>query len=345
VTDTHSRSYDTTLLRPDDGAPLARRTRLDAPARAAARPGPILVTGSHRSGSTWVGNVLALAPGVGYVHEPFNVRTRPGVCAARFATDFAYVTPANEAAYLEPLRATLSWRYALEAEAPKLRTPRDVARLARDYAYFETMRRRGARLVMKDPIALFSAEWLAARFDMPVVTVIRHPAAFVASLLAAGWYKFPFRTLLGQEALVRERLEPFRAELEAADAVRPEPLAVGMLLWRVIHHHIRLLRDAHPDWIFVRHEDLSRDPAAGFRDLYDRLGLDFTPETPGRIDALSERDRGLASFSIFGSRRRVVRDSKKNLQSWRRRLSEAQIAAIREGCADVWPAFYDADEW
>ena len=31
---------------------------------------PILVTGSHRSGSTWVGKMLSVAPHVAYIHEP-----------------------------------------------------------------------------------------------------------------------------------------------------------------------------------------------------------------------------------------------------------------------------------
>ena len=52
---------------------------------------PILVTGTHRSGSTWVGNVLGLAPGTGYVHEPFHCRCQPGICRAHFPHWFQYV--------------------------------------------------------------------------------------------------------------------------------------------------------------------------------------------------------------------------------------------------------------
>ena len=33
----------------------------------------ILVTGSHRSGTTWVGRTIAQMPGVRYVQEPFSV--------------------------------------------------------------------------------------------------------------------------------------------------------------------------------------------------------------------------------------------------------------------------------
>ena len=107
-------------------------------------------------------------------------RPGPGSATRSFPTDFTYVTPETEAAWLPALRDTLAWRYALGPEVRSLRTPRDAARMVRDLAYFESMRRRGARMVMKDPIALFSAEWLSTRFDMPVVVIIRHPAAFVA---------------------------------------------------------------------------------------------------------------------------------------------------------------------
>jgi hypothetical protein len=62
---------------------------------------PILVTGSHRSGSTWVGRMLAEAPAVFYIHEPFSVSHPPGagICKARFTYWFTYITRKNEAAY------------------------------------------------------------------------------------------------------------------------------------------------------------------------------------------------------------------------------------------------------
>ena len=33
---------------------------------------PILVTGSHKAGTTWVGEMLAASRRVGYISEPFN---------------------------------------------------------------------------------------------------------------------------------------------------------------------------------------------------------------------------------------------------------------------------------
>ena len=327
---------------PDPGPAPAGTAPL---APVAPQAGPILVTGSHRSGSTWVGNVLALAPRTGYVHEPFNTKTRAGICDVRFPSDFFHVTAENEAAYLGPLRDTLAWRYALGPEIRALRTPRDAARMARDLAYTEAKRRSRARVIMKDPLALFSADWLSRRFDMPVVVIIRHPAAFVASLIAANWVRFPFRILRDQERLMADRLAPFRADIAAAAETHPDPVGVGVLLWRAIHHHIRLLQDEHPDWIFVRHEDLSREPVAAFREVYRRLSLPFAPETEGRIAAMTGQDGGVAAISIFGTRRRTVRNSLDNIAYFKKRLTPEQIARIRAETGDVWPAFYADGEW
>ena len=57
------------------------------------RSRPILVTGAPRSGTTWVGRMLTLAPGVGYIHEPFNPTTDAGISGRPVARFFEYVTP------------------------------------------------------------------------------------------------------------------------------------------------------------------------------------------------------------------------------------------------------------
>ena len=73
---------------------------------------PILVTGAHRSGSTWTGKMLALAPRVAYIHEPFNMDyAHPGKCTAHFPYRFTYITTENEAAYRQPLRRTIGLHY------------------------------------------------------------------------------------------------------------------------------------------------------------------------------------------------------------------------------------------
>ena len=120
---------------------------------------PILVTGAHRSGTTWVGRMLALAPGVAYIHEPFNPRTAAGLSPARFDRYFTVVTSENEARYRPGLEQTLGLRYGLGAQLRSRAArgrPDPRATLARS-----TQPPIGERPLVKDPIALLSAEWLA----------------------------------------------------------------------------------------------------------------------------------------------------------------------------------------
>lgn len=320
------------------------RAESSAPSLAAAPP-PILVTGAPRSGSTWVGNILALDRHSGYIHEPFNKHCPDGRCQARFAHSFTYVTAANEAPYFTALRDTLAWKYSLGAELKSLKTPRHLARMVRDLGYFEAKRQAQARVILKDPLALFSADWLAQRFGAQVVVVIRHPAAFVASLRAAGWHRVHFAMFRDQPQLMRDRLAPFAEEVAAATATMPDAIDAGVLLWKLLHHHIHLLQQEHPDWIFVRHEDLSRDTIAGFRDLYARLGLDFSEEVRRSLAQSSNEAALMSKLSLFGTKRQTVRNSRDNIFAFRKRLTPEEIARVRLGAGALAAEFYGDADW
>ena len=98
-------------------SPLRVSTRRAHPRGDTAPMTSILVTGSHRSGTGWVGHVLAASPRpVGYVWEPFSILHRPGTCAARFEHWFPYICDENEARVRGPVSEMLAWRYAARAE-------------------------------------------------------------------------------------------------------------------------------------------------------------------------------------------------------------------------------------
>ena len=316
---------------------------------AAAEQAPILVTGAPRSGSTWLGNVLSLAPNVGFVHEPFNQHCSRGLCRAGFPHSFVHVTEANEARYLAPMRDTLAWRFSPGSELRAIparatpRPPRALARLVRDYAYFEQMHRRGARMIVKDPIALFSADWIARRFGARVVVLVRHPAGFVASMRAAG-FVMNFQAFRRQPSLMEGRLAPFADEIRAAAEPSPS-IEANTLLWRILHHHIALLAEEHPDWIFVRHEDLSRDPMGAFPPLFAALGLPYTQGVADGLAQFTSDQPALGRFSIFGTRRRTMRSSEASIHAFRSRLAPDEIATIRRLAAPLWERFYEAGDW
>ncbi len=301
---------------------------------------PILVTGSHRSGTTWVGHVLASPLGVRYVREPFNVNSAPGICRARFTRWFTYVCGENERLYRDAVADAIRGRYDPLVPARRANSPADVMRLVRDCAVSVAHRFFGSRTLLKDPIALLSAEWLASRFGMDVVVVIRHPAGFASSLKRLGW-NFPFGDLLEQPLLMRDLLGPFRSEIEDY-AERPRDIIdQAALLWRILHRVIAGYRTRHPEWTFVRLEDLARDPLAAFEPLFARLGLTFTRRARRRILRTSRP----ANPGETPEPSLVARDSRAVATIWKKRLTPAEVRRVREGVGEVGGLFYSDAEW
>jgi hypothetical protein len=302
---------------------------------------PILVTGSHRSGSTWVGRMLSAAPGVVYVHEPFSLSARAAPCYPRFTTWFTYVTSENEAAYVERMARLAELRYPWRAEWAERPTLRRLVGTSRRAWAYRVARRRGARALIKDPIALMSAEWLADRFQAEIVALIRHPCAFVASIKRMNWW-FRFENLYSQPLLMRDLLGEYEEPMRRLDATEHDLIDNGALTWTVIHHVIRVFQERHPDWIYVRHEDLASDPIGQYEALYGRLGLEMSPAARATIE---EHCYAAAPVEDRGQVHRLTRNSREDAWSWRRKLSPAEIERIRAWAEPVSRHFYAEQTW
>ena len=161
-----------------------------------------------------MGEILAATsePRLAYVWEPFSLEVRRGICDARFRRWFTYICDDNADHFRGAIADTLAFRYRPLAELPSLRGPKDVARMARDWWRTSRYRRSGAVAVMKDPIAIFSSRWLVTAFHMDPVVMIRHPAAFVNSVVSKGW-RHPFEHFIDQPLLMRDHLAGFEGEL------------------------------------------------------------------------------------------------------------------------------------
>lgn len=166
--------------------------------------------------------------------------------------------------------------------------------------------------------------------------MIRHPAAFVASLIAKGW-TFDFREFLDQPRLMLH-LERFRPDIERLARDPGDIVDQGILLWNCIYGRTDDYRRAHPEWIFVRHEDLSRDPVAGFRAIFARLGLDFGETQLRYVEELS----GLQTSSDK-SAPHLRRNSLSNIDSWKRKLDQRQIGRILDGTEALRSLYYSEE--
>lgn len=305
-------------------------------------PQPILVTGSHRSGTGWVGRIIAAAPepAIAYLWEPFSPLARPGIRAAPFDRWFTYVCPDNQDRYEKPLRDMLAFRYRWDAELRAVRTPKDAARMVRDAARFRRFRAGSAIPLLKDPIAVFSAEWIADRLGARVVVLIRHPAAFAHSVRRRELHH-PFADFLDQPLLLRDLLGPFEAEIRRFADEPQGLLDQGILLWRLIHHAIALFRERRPDWLFLRLEDVADDPLGRFEEIYAVLGLPFGDRARALAIETSSPSNPVDVNDMASTRR----DSRAAVRSWKRGLSPDDVARIRERVEPLASEFYSDDDW
>jgi hypothetical protein len=301
---------------------------------------PILVTGAHRTGTTWVGRMLAADPQTAYISEPLNVLHRPGVFRARVAHWYTYVTTGNEGDYLDALHETLSYRYHLPAEIASLRSGHDFLRMCRDVGIFMRGRLLHCRPLLKDPFAVFSLPWFAERLHSRIIVTVRHPAGFASSLKRLNW-SFDFRDLLAQPLLMHDWLEPYRSQMEAMPS--GDIIAQAGLLWAMVYRSVQAACRRVPSVQVVRHEDLSLDPVPGFRELYGEVGLRFTPPVERKIlESSSSQNPAELSRSKVHS---IKLDSRANLHNWKRRLSPDEIARVRQLTEEVALDYYPDVEW
>jgi hypothetical protein len=303
---------------------------------------PILVTGAHRSGTTWVGKVLAADPKVAYISEPLNVWHRPGVMRIPIQYWYTYICQENENVFYPAFMETLSYRYHIGSEMISLRSIKDIFRMGRDCSVFLRGRIFNQRPLLKDPFAVFSAEWFARRLGCAVVCVVRHPAAFVSSLIRLKW-PFDLSDLLNQPLLMRDWLEPFRGEIESLLAKPRDAIAQGSLLWKMIYQAVYGLKEQNPDFNLIRHEELSLDPINGFKNLYGSLELEYTSKVEEAIVALSRTGNpGEVSTKAAHA---VRLDSQANLKNWKRRLSLEEITHVRRISEPVACLYYSDQDW
>jgi Sulfotransferase family len=300
----------------------------------------ILVTGAHRSGTTWVRRMLSADHSTAYISEPLNVLHRRGVYSADVIHWYQYITEENDEKYLPAFHELLNFRYHLFTEFGSLRSRKDFMRMGRDLSIFIKGKLQGQRVLLKDPFAVFSTPWFAQKLNCQVVITIRHPGGFASSLKRLNW-PFDFRHLLDQRMLMRDHLEADRADMEAMKA--DDIVGQSALLWRMIYRSVHATRSLFPDFKIVRHEDLSLDPVAGYKSMYESLSLTFDEKVRDTIlnSSSSENPTELSKKKIHS----VKLDSRANMDNWKKRLTPEEITRIRKLTEDVSPLFYSDYEW
>ena len=258
----------------------------------------LLMAGTARSGTTWLGDLLASQRPTRMMFEPFHPEEVP---AYGGYSRFLYLRPEARDARLEGYcEALFTGRIrdlwidrTVDVLRPKARIIKEV---------------RGNLLL----------KWLSVRFpELPLVLLLRHPCAVVLSRMELGWdTDADIDPMLAQKALVDDHLQD---QLDLIRAARHDE-EKHAIIW-AIHNAVPLaqfvgegLRGLH----VIRYEDFIADTPARLEGLLDAVGWNFervVPERFRRPSRTSSLVTALSGAEVANKR-------------WEEKLSRVQVDRI-----------------
>lgn len=300
---------------------------------------PILVTGAIRTGTTFIGKILAAGSGNVLVNEPFN-RDNNALYELGWKRQFQYLTQETGMRYEPLLRGVFRLEPNMFGRTSNLISKKGLRNMYHSFSHM--MGGPPQRVILKDPIALASASWIADTFHARVVITVRHPAPFCLSLKKLQW-GIETDFFLQQEDLMEEHLAQFRPELEELRHIKGYDLRLAILGWRVLYHLAWKQMQQHPEFILVRHEDVSANPVEYFCELFHALNQPFTSDVIALIEECVSEENPVTTPS--NDPHSIHVNASAGLQFWKSHLSPSEIAQIKEGTADICPKFYTEEDW
>lgn len=294
----------------------------------------IFVTGTPRSGTTFVGTILSSPLEVDYIHEPFNPRCGiPGIDGW-----YRYMRPSLDTEEMQRYHAItkkmFSYDLRLKGVIPE-NDPRHKKLIKRVVGSRGPFYLRLAKpnpfhkgAVVKDPIGSLLTEYLYLHFNVKPVVVIKHPTSFVASLKRVNW-RPKLSELTEQPCLVEDY---FSDDDRFAGKNWQDPVREAAAFWRAVHKVLLAQASKYPDWQILTHERLSSEPVPVFKGLYDALGLPWRDSVQRKIVRLTQNNSAEA-------RKGAVQDFRRNsadiFRMRRDSLSLEERRAIYEIVEDV----------
>lgn len=255
-------------------------------------PHCIVLAGSGRSGTTWLGNIIAANPNMQTIFEPFDARRVPE----------AGQLPLRP--YARPYEARPAWAaFTRRALTGQLHNRWVNRQGRRPWAWRQLVKTIRTTLLLG---------WIEAHFHPRIVFITRHPCAVVHSRLQLQW-ETHLDTFLQQPQLMADYLEPYRAYIEGATTATEK----HAVMWAV-ENLIPLRQLQEHAWIFCTYEEFYADPTAEARRILAQLAIRHTCFT----------ERALRRVTMVTRPDSAINQQRNPLTAWQHQLSSADIDTV-----------------
>jgi hypothetical protein len=252
----------------------------------------ILVAGTARSGTTWLGDLIASQIPSRILFEPFNPDLVPEYRGFHY---FQYMRPGTE----NPELCAFA-RQALSGE------------IRNHWIDHQNERIHSAYRLIKEIRINLALKWLHGNFpEVPILFLLRHPCAVVSSRMELGWATdSDIEPFLSQPNLVTDYLG------EHLDLIRNAKLEEEKhaIIWS-ISNLVPLQQFMPGELKIVYYEHLCTQPEIELPSLFASIGQDYEGPRPGQINQPSQTTR-TTSAVVHGTDR---------ITQWKKKLSPAQI--------------------
>lgn len=268
----------------------------------------VVISGTPRSGSTWLMEIIETLPEYKSVFEPFHPVWYPEFKGLGIPYD-PYVP--------EPKMYPKLKEYLMKVFNG------EVAGRLPHGSYFSweviAKRFRASKLVVKFVRANTMLPWIARTFPLRgIYFIIRHPCATIASQLATGYYsKITLKQLINEVKKVPElandkelltRLSGINSEIERLAAI-----------W-AFENYIPLSSERPHPWYTVVYERLVVDPEEELKNIFQYIGEDVPEAALKRVRIPSKVTRKTYGKGYIGTPKQLIK--------WREKLTERQVKDI-----------------
>jgi hypothetical protein len=262
------------------------------------RPDPqqsILVAGTARSGTTWLGDLIASQIPCRVLFEPFNPDLVPEYSSFHH---FQYLQQdvKNQEFY------EFAWS-VFTGEIHNRWIDRQNERIFSKYRLIKEIR---ANLALK---------WIHDNFpEVSMVFIMRHPCAVVLSRMELGWATDDdIKTFLSQPDLIEDHLGSYMDTIHNAKTDEEK----HAIIW-CVSHLVPLMQFKPGELHITYYENLCTQPKIELPDVFNAIGLGKAVKVMDKINQPSQTTRSNSA---------VVKGTDKII-SWKKKLTSVQITNI-----------------
>jgi len=297
----------------------------------------IFVTGSPRSGTSWLMEILRNIPDYTYSFEPLNPIWYHEPRKLGFHSRVYLPPDANWPEGEEYFKKIINGEKVGFQYLYRF-TPKEVMSIL-----------LGKKLIVKSVRANRLLPWMAKRFQIhKLIFIVRHPCAVIASQLKTGFCGyhdpiFPYgnifptnKQILAEASQIDELDDSLLKKLKNIKT-REETLAAAWCL----DNCIPLLLPKPRPWTFIIYEKLVQDGKKDLTRIFNELGEKNIPQSAYQ----QLRILSLVSPSRLGleDEQKAVPNTNIQLSKWKTKLSETQIERILKVVSDFGIDFYTRD--